>query len=582
MLPFAVGALLAVGGAWSAPGQGPFPLNGLIPALKPLYDYNWVVGFATALLLYLGLNLGQREHAGRWDRHGSGWPQRRGLEDAMANLGSLLERAAADQPDRSRSAGRPHADLRPAARGRRADERAAGRPRRAPGDRVGIMLPNVPAFPISFYGALAAGAVVVPMNPLLKSREVAYYLSDSGARVVLAWHAAAGEAAKGAADAGAEAIAVETPDLAGLLAGSPPRPGSRPARRGRRGDPVHLGHHRPAQGRRAHPRGPGPQRRAHRADAAEEHADDVTMGCLPLFHVFGLTCGLNATVAAAGTLTLLPRFDPAKALEIIQRDAVTIFEGVPTMYAAILHLPEADPAMAATLRVCVSGGASLPVEILRGFEEKFGCMILEGYGLSETSPVASFNHPDKVRKPGSIGTPIEGVEMRLVDAPGQTVPDGEIGEIAIRGHNVMKGYWNKPEATAEAITDGWFRTGDMARVDSDGYYYIVDRKKDLIIRGGYNVYPREIEEVLHEHPAVAEVAVIGIPHPDLGEEVGAAVALKPGATATPEELRAFARDRVAAYKYPRRVWLVDSLPKGPTGKILRREVQVPEAPGEAG
>ena len=245
------------------------------------------------------------------------------------------------------------------------------------------------------------------------------------------------------------------------------------------------------------------------------------MGCLPLFHVFGLTCGLNATVAAAGTLTLLPRFDAAKALEIIQRDAVTIFEGVPTMYAAMLHHPEADPAQAATLRVCVSGGASLPVEILRGFEAKFGCVILEGYGLSETSPVASFNHPDRVRKPGSIGTPIEGVQMRLIDDEGHTVPEGEIGEIAIRGHNVMKGYWGKPEATAEAITDdGWFRTGDMARVDEDGYYYIVDRKKDLIIRGGYNVYPREIEEVLHEHPAVAEVAVIGLPHADLGEEVG--------------------------------------------------------------
>jgi long-chain acyl-CoA synthetase len=303
------------------------------------------------------------------------------------------------------------------------------------------------------------------------------------------------------------------------------------------------------------------------------------MGCLPLFHVFGLTCGLNGTVAAAGTLTLLPRFDPAKALDIMARDGVTIFEGVPTMYAAILHHPDADPAKAATLRVCVSGGAALPVEILRGFEEKFGCIILEGYGLSETSPVASFNHPDRVRKPGSIGTPVEGVEMRLIDDDFRTVPDGDIGEIAIRGHNVMKGYWNKPEATAEAIRDGWFRTGDMARTDSDGYYYIVDRKKDLIIRGGYNVYPREIEEVLHEHPAVAEVAVIGIPHPELGEEVGAAVALKPGASATPEELRAFAKDRVAAYKYPRHVWLVDALPKGPTGKILRREVRPPEEVG---
>ena len=258
---------------------------------------------------------------------------------------------------------------------------------------------------------------------------------------------------------------------------------------------------------------------------------------------------------------------------------MTVFEGVPTMYAAMLHLPDADPAKAATLKVCASGGAALPVEILRNFESRFGCMILEGYGLSETSPIASFNHPDKERKPGSIGTPIEGVDMRLIDDDWNTVADDMIGEIAIRGHNVMKGYWNKPEATAEAIRDGWFRTGDMARVDEDGYYFIVDRKKDLIIRGGYNVYPREIEEVLHEHPAVAEVAVIGIPDAALGEEVGAAVALKPGASATPEELRSFVKSRVAAYKYPRQVWLVDALPKGPTGKILRREVQ---APGEAG
>jgi len=496
----------------------------------------------------------------------------------MANLSSLLERAAA-QPDRvalrmddltltygqlHEAAARMSALL--AARGVR------------PGDRVGIMLPNVPAFPVSFYGALAAGAVVVPMNPLLKSREVAYYLGDSGARVVLAWQAAAGEAAKGAADAGAEAIAVETPDLAGLLAGFAPATGD-PGRHDD-DDAVILY----TSGTTGRPKGAelthaGLVRNAEitARTLLKNHAGDVTMGCLPLFHVFGLTCGLNATVAAAGTLTLLPRFDPARVLEIIQRDAVTIFEGVPTMYAAMLHLPQADPAMAASLRVCVSGGASLPVEILRGFEEKFGCMILEGYGLSETSPVASFNHPDQERKPGSIGTPIEGVEMRLIDNEWDTVPDGEIGEIAIRGHNVMKGYWNKPEATAEAISpDGWFRTGDMARVDSDGYYFIVDRKKDLIIRGGFNVYPREIEEVLHEHPAVAEVAVIGIPHPELGEEVGAAVALKPDASATPGELREFARDRVAAYKYPRRVWLVDALPKGPTGKILRREVRVPE------
>jgi len=283
-------------------------------------------------------------------------------------------------------------------------------------------------------------------------------------------------------------------------------------------------------------------------------------------------------VLAGGTLTLLPRFAPGKALETIARDRVTIFEGVPTMYAGMLHHPSADAADTTSLRLCVSGGAAMPVEILRGFEQKFGCMILEGYGLSETSPVASFNHPDKPRKPGSIGTPVAGVEMRLVSDSGAAVLPGEVGEIAIRGHNVMKGYWGKPEATVEAIPDGWFRTGDLARIDEDGYYYIVDRKKELIIRGGYNVYPREIEEALHEHPAVAEVAVVGMPHAELGEEVCAAVALKPGAGATPAELQQFVKERVAAYKYPRHVWLVDSLPKGPTGKILRREVKPPEDP----
>ena len=494
------------------------------------------------------------------------------------NLNDLLERAVASRPERIAvrmdTATLSYAQLHEAARRMSTLLSAAGV---GPGDRVGVMLPNVPAFPIAFYGALAAGAVVVPMNPLLKSREVAYYLGDSGAKVVLAWRDAAAEAAKGAADAGAEVIVAETPDMAGSLGGH--EPAERVVDRGGDDDAVILY----TSGTTGRPKG-AQLTHANLVTNAElsarvvlqNTAEDVVMGCLPLFHVFGLTCGLNASVAAAGTLTLLPRFDPARVLEIIARDQVTIFEGVPTMYAAVLHLPDADPAAAATLRVCVSGGASLPAEILRGFEEKFGCMILEGYGLSETSPVASFNQPDQERKPGSIGTPIEGVEMRLVDDAGQTVTGGEIGEIAIRGHNVMKGYWNKPEATAESMTDGWFRTGDMARVDEDGYFYIVDRKKELIIRGGYNVYPREIEEALHEHPAVAEVAVVGMPHDSLGEEVGAAVALKPGASASPEELQDFVKGRVAAYKYPRRVWLVDALPKGPTGKILRREVKVPD------
>jgi long-chain acyl-CoA synthetase len=217
----------------------------------------------------------------------------------------------------------------------------------------------------------------------------------------------------------------------------------------------------------------------------------------------------------------------------------------------------------------------MPVEVMRGFEEAFGCIVLEGYGLSETSPVASFNHPHAERKPGTIGTPIRGVEMRLVDDEGRDVRPGDVGEIAIRGENVMKGYWGKPEETAKAIPDGWFRTGDLARQDEDGYFAIVDRKKEMIIRGGYNVYPREIEEALYEHPAVAEAACVGVPHPDLGEEVAAAVALKPGTQADAGELQAWVKERVAAYKYPRHVWLVESLPKGPTGKILRRAVEVP-------
>ncbi|MGO8980508.1 MAG: long-chain-fatty-acid--CoA ligase [Streptosporangiaceae bacterium] len=446
-----------------------------------------------------------------------------------------------------------------------------------PGDRVALMMPNVPAFPVIFYGAIGAGAVVVPMNPLLKSREVAFYLGDSGAKVIFAWHAASDEAAKGAESAGAEVIRVDEPDASSVLAGL--EPAGRRAERAENDDAVILY----TSGTTGQPKG-AELTHANLTRNAELTADtllkagpdDVVMGCLPLFHVFGLTCGLFATINNGACLTLLPRFDPAKALEIIGRDKVTIFEGVPTMYAAMLHQPGSADADVSSLRTCISGGAAMPVELMRSFEKTFGCMILEGYGLSETSPVASFNHPDKVRKPGSIGTPILGVEMRVVDADGADVPVGEIGEIAIRGHNIMKGYWQRPEATAEAIPDGWFRSGDLAKVDEDGYFFIVDRKKDMIIRGGYNVYPREVEEVFYEHPAVAEAAVIGISHDELGEEIGAAVALKPGEEATTGELREFVRERVAAYKYPRYVWLVPGLPKGPTGKILRREVQPPE------
>jgi len=309
------------------------------------------------------------------------------------------------------------------------------------------------------------------------------------------------------------------------------------------------------------------------SDIMQITEDDVIMGCLPLFHVFGLTCGLNTSVERGCTLTLIPRFDPAKAIEVLGRDHVTIFQGVPTMYAAILNHPNADQADTSSLRTCASGGSAMPAQVMKAFEEKFGCQILEGYGLSETSPVASFNMPDKPTKPGTIGRAIPGCEMKLVDIEGNDTPAGEIGEIAIRGENIMKGYWNRPEATKEAIPDGWFRSGDLATVDDEGYYTIVDRKKDMIIRGGMNVYPREVEEVLYTHPDVLEAAVVGVPDDLMGEEVGAAVVLRPGSTATLEDVQDYVKERLAAYKYPRRIWSLDELPKGPTGKILRREVR---------
>jgi long-chain acyl-CoA synthetase len=445
-----------------------------------------------------------------------------------------------------------------------------------PGDRIGLMVPNVPEFGLVFYAALRCGAVVVPMNPLLKEREIAYYLGDSGATSLFAWHEVAGVAATGAADAGAERVVVGTPGFAEAYGSHQPAGEVVPR------EPSDTAVILYTSGTTGHPKGAelthaglNRNQEVTARNLLQLTPDDVIMGCLPLFHVFGLTCGLNTAIATGASLTLIPRFNPDKALAVIARDRVTVFEGVPTMYAAMLGTDPASRPDVTSLRVCISGGAAMPVEVMRQFEEAFGCIVLEGYGLSETSPVASFNHPNSARKPGSIGTPVEGVEIRLVGKDGQVIAPGEVGEIEIRGHNVMKSYWGRPQETAATIRDGWLATGDMARADEDGYFYIVDRKKDLIIRGGYNVYPREVEEVLYEHPAVAEAAVVGIPHQALGEEIGAAVVLKAGADVSPAELSAYVKSRLAAYKYPRRVWLLDSLPKGPTGKILRREVAIP-------
>src|ERR1700744_2493880 len=451
-----------------------------------------------------------------------------------------------------------------------------------PGDRVGVMLPNTPAFAIVFYGIIYRGAVAVPMNPLLKAREVTFYLSNSGAKALFGTPAFADEASAGADEVGAQCWIVDDAGLMDLIADLPGQP-----------SPVERGHDDVAvilhtSGTTGKPKGAmlthgnlGRNAEVAVRTLVETGPDDVVMGCLPLFHVFGLTCGLNGSLLSGAMLPLIPRFDPRKALEVIERDGVTVFEGVPTMYSALLSIADSQPDGVSpdsirSLRTCVSGGAALPVQFLNDFEKAFGCAVLEGYGLSESSPAAAFNHPHRPRKAGSIGTPIEGVEMRAVDLAGVEVPQGSAGEIQIRGHNVMKGYWNLPDATKATITpEGWLATGDVGRVDEDGYFYIVDRTKALITRGGYNVYPREIEEVLYEHPAVAEAAVIGIPHDSLGEEVGAAVALKKGTSAHPDKLREYVKARVAAYKYPRQIWLVNALPKGPTGKILKRDITVP-------
>jgi long-chain acyl-CoA synthetase len=424
-----------------------------------------------------------------------------------------------------------------------------------PGDRVALMLPNVPEFAPVYYGILRAGGVVVPMNPMLKGREVDYYVSDSGAKLLIDTAALEGFFDH---EPVATVVERETQDTAVILytSGTTGHPKGAELTHGNLVNNVDV-----CQG-----------------DLLRLDPTDVVFGGLPLFHSFGQTVTLNTTIAAGASLVLLPRFVPKAALDLLSEQQATVFAGVPTMYSAMLAVPDAPEVQ--SLRACVSGGAALPVEVLHRFEERFGCAVLEGYGLSETSPVASFNQPDKARKPGSIGTPVSGVEMQVVDADGVPMKEGEAGEIAIRGHNVMKGYWNKPDATAEVLSeDGWFLTGDIGKQDEDGYFFIVDRKKELIIRGGFNVYPREIEEVLYEHPAVAEAAVVGVPHPELGEEVGAAITLKEGAVATVDELRDHVRSQVAPYKYPRVVWLVDTLPKGTTGKIQKREI-VPPARAE--
>jgi long-chain acyl-CoA synthetase len=451
------------------------------------------------------------------------------------------------------------------------------------GDKVGLMLPNVPQFPITYYGILKAGGVVVPMNVLLKAPEVNFYLADSESRFLVAWEDFAAEALKGAPE-GVTTFVTNKP-------GSDAVPdGARPFSELMAGDTSFDMEPTDSDDTAVILYTSGTTGKPKGAELSHFNLymnctisgglfgfrdDDVGLAVLPLFHSFGQSSVMNVSMRFGGTISLVPRFEVPAVCEAIQRDKVTVFSGVPTMYFAVLHDPQVANYDLSSLRVAVSGGASMPEEVMTAFERKYGLTILEGYGLSETSPTASFNQSIEERRFGSIGKRIWGVEMKIFDEDDKALPQGKdhVGEIVIRGHNVMKGYYKKPEATAEAFKGGWFHSGDMGYQDEDGFFFIVDRKKELIIRGGFNVYPREVEEVLYAHPAVQEAAIIGVPDERMGEEVAGVVALKAGQSVSEEELIAYTKERIAAYKYPRTIRFLETLPKGPTGKILKKELK---------
>ncbi|MGY0018325.1 long-chain-fatty-acid--CoA ligase [Streptomyces sp. YJ-C3] len=439
-----------------------------------------------------------------------------------------------------------------------------------PGDRVALLLPNSADFPRAYYAVLAAGGTVVPVHALLVADEVAYVLRHSGCRAVVSGGALRPVAEEAAARTGIEVLQVTT-GREPLAAAEPRRPDDTAVilyTSGTTGRPkgallTHLNLVMNA------------------AVCAQDlfglTPDDVVLGCLPLFHSFGQSCAMNAALRAGATLVLSGRFTGPGALDLLIEEGVTVFMGVPTMYHALVEAAARDGRPAAALRMAVSGGAALPGALLERFEAVFDAVVLEGYGLTETAPAATFNQLGTGRRPGTVGHPIWGVEAGIAD-PGTErrvvlLDDGEVGEVVLRGHNVFAGYLDDPEATAAAVVDGWFRTGDLGVRDADGFLSIVDRKKDLIIRGGFNVYPREVEEVLARHPSVAQVSVVGLPDEERGEEICAAVVLLPGAADAPEEIVAWARERLGKHKYPRVVRLLPELPLGPSGKVLKRELQ---------
>ena len=451
----------------------------------------------------------------------------------------------------------------------------------SPGQVVALQLPNIQPFLSAYFGALKAGLVVLPLNPLLMAPEVEYHLTDSAAAMLIGFEGIHAEAVKACETTGVPLYLLSmgsgplpegTRSALELFSPAPlDEPGGDVTARSPDDTAVLVY----TSGTTGKPKGAELTHFQLYMNSTVAgglfgvRSDDVVLAVLPFFHVFGLSSVVNVFIRQGGCLSILPRFAPGAVLDAIEADRCTVIGGVPTMLHALAQQDVTGRDLSA-LRVAVSGGASLPEDIMRTFEDKFGIEVLEGYGMTETASSCSFNRPGD-RKVLSIGKPMWGVRMRVADAQGRPLPPGRehVGEIHIRGHNVMKGYLGRPEATAETLRDGWLHSGDLGFVDEDGFYFIVDRAKDLVIRGGYNVYPREIEEVLYAHPAILEAAVIGKPDQRLGEEVVAVVALRPGESATAEEIIGYTRERLAAYKYPREIRFMAELPKGPSGKILK-------------
>jgi long-chain acyl-CoA synthetase len=416
----------------------------------------------------------------------------------------------------------------------------------APDDRVAIRLPNGPAFVAAWFGTLRAGAIAVPLHMLLAPPEVEARVQASRPAVLLGDE----EELDTAAGSEAEPVEREDDDAAVILFTS----GTSGKAKG--AVLTHGGIRAAAQ---------------YAAEALALRPDDVMLGAAPFSHVLGQVTGLVSTFMAGAAVAVVPRFEGEATLRLMTETQTTILLGVPTMCIALCQAARTASELP-PVRIAHVGGAAVPIEVARDFERTFGGEVYEGYGLTELSGIATTYTSGQTRKPGSVGMPLGKTEMRVVSLDRQPLSAGEVGEVEFRGPSVIRAYWEDEEATAALSADGWLATGDMGYVDEEGYLFLVDRKKEMIIRGGYNVYPREVEEALYEHPDVLEAAVIGVPHPTLGEEIAALVVTRPGTSPDADDLREWTRARVAAYKYPRRVVFVDELPKGPTGKILKREI----------